>query len=440
MRRTFFHRIVLSAVVFLFVNSSSFSQNGTITGRVQYGKEVLQAATVSLGNKTVFTNYNGEFSFSVQAGNYTLVITHAGYKKVEKKITVKGDRTISFEFEMIPNEQLGEIVVLGSRSNIHRSNLNTAVPVDAFSSTELMQTGQTSLMQMLNFVAPSLRASLQFFIEPITLRGLDPDHTLILLNGSRYGNIAYINRGNPGGALGRGSAGNDLNTIPFSAIEKIEILRDGATAQFGSDATAGVINILLKESTGKTSVNLHLGQQYKGDGENISLGIYHGIDLNKKARLNGSVGQGFLSFSGDMRFRFPTFRAGEYTGTVYKNYPPHATHDDSIRIKLSDDSTIQARGFDRKNAGNSGTTKLTSFGFLMNGAYRIKDNMELFWTGAMNNLTLVFVNQYVNPKTTMWVDTLLFPDGYKSRVRINTWNVSAIAGAKGKIGNEIHWQ
>jgi iron complex outermembrane receptor protein len=109
---------------------------------------------------------------------------------------------------------------------------------------------------------------------------------------------------------------------------------------------------------------------------------------------------------------------------------------------LSDDSTIQARGFDfdRKKAGNSGTTKLASFGFLMNGAYRIKNKMELFWTGAMNNLTLVFVNQYVTPRNTSWVNTLLFPDGYKSRVRINTWNVSAIAGAKGKIGNEIHWE
>ena len=83
--------------------------------------------------------------------------------------------------------------------------------------------------------------------------------------------------------MGRGSVGNDLNTIPFSAIEKVEILRDGASAQYGSDAIAGVVNTRLKESTGKTSVSLHLGQHYKGDGEKFKLGIYHGIDLRNKS-------------------------------------------------------------------------------------------------------------------------------------------------------------
>jgi len=76
-----------------------------------------------------------------------------------------------FEFDMIPVEQLGEVVVLGSRSLVHRSNLNTRVPVDAISSGRLMETGQTSLMQMLNFTAPSLHASQQVFTEPVTLRG-----------------------------------------------------------------------------------------------------------------------------------------------------------------------------------------------------------------------------------------------------------------------------
>ena len=243
-----------------------------IRGSVKYGKEVLQSATVSMGNKTIYTDRNGEFSFSIKPGNYTITVTHAGYKKLEQAVTVEADSTKNFDFDMIPNEQLGEVVVLGSRSLVHRSNLNTPVPVDAFSSAQLQQTGQTSLMQMLNLRAPSLRASIQIANEPITLRGLDPDHTLILLNGVRYNNIAYINPGVPAGQLGRGSVGNDLNTIPFSAIEKVEILRDGASAQYGSDAIAGVIDIRLKESTGKTSVNLHLGQQYKGDGETSYTG------------------------------------------------------------------------------------------------------------------------------------------------------------------------
>ena len=100
-----------------------------------------------------------------------------------------------FQFNMIREEQMGEVVVLGSRSVIQRSNLNTAVPVDRISSKELKQTGQPSLIQMLNFTAPSFNISRQNLSEPVTLRGLGPDHLLILLNGTRYHNLARINSG-----------------------------------------------------------------------------------------------------------------------------------------------------------------------------------------------------------------------------------------------------
>src|SRR4029453_7805983 len=144
----------------------------------------------------------------------------------------------------------------------------------------------------------------------MTLRGLNPDQLLILLNGTRYHNMAYIKADEIRGLLGKGSVSNDLNSIPFSAIEKIEILRDGASAQYGSDAIAGVINIQLKRSTGTPSVQLHTGQYYQGDGENIALGIYHGMALNKKSLPAGR--QGFLNFSADFKYRDHTFRGGKY--------------------------------------------------------------------------------------------------------------------------------
>ncbi len=265
MKRTGLHRVVLSMIVFLFVNSLSYSQVGVLSGKVSDGKKPLQSATVSVGDKNQLTDNKGEFSFSLPPGKHILTITHTSYEKIEQAVTLEPGGTKNFDFTMTPNVQLGEVVVLGSRSTIPRSNLNTPVPVDAFSSAELEQTGQTSLMQMLNFTAPSLNTSLQNSFEPVTLRGLYPDQILILLNGTRYNNSAYINNGVPRGMLGRGSVTNDLNSIPFSAVEKVEILRDGASAQYGSDAVAGVINIRLKESTGKTSVNLHLGQHYEGD-------------------------------------------------------------------------------------------------------------------------------------------------------------------------------
>ena len=429
MRKIYLH-IILSSVIIVLANNVSYSQNGIITGKVKHGTEALQSATVSLGNQTTYTDHKGEFSFSVKPGKYTITATHVSYKKIEQVVTVEAGNTKNIDFVMITNEQLGEVTVFGSRSHVQRSNLNTTVPVDVFSSAQLAQTGQTNLMQMLNFTAPSFNASMQIMTEPVTLRGLDPDHTLILLNGTRYHNMAYMNSGLPRGQLGRGSVGNDLNTIPFPAIEKVEILRDGASAQYGSDAIAGVINTRLKESTGKTSVSLHLGQYYKGDGEKFKLGVYRGFDLKK----------GFLSFSADLNHRNPAFRGGEHKGTVYKNIPVGTSYSDSIWIRAEDDSIIKARGFDRMKASNAGTTKSTSFGFLMNGAYRVSNKTKLFWTGTLNYQALTFENNQILPRNPVAINTLLFPDGFKAIAKPVTWNVSGIVGARGSIGKGIHWE
>jgi iron complex outermembrane recepter protein len=430
MRRIYFH-IILSSAAVLFANTISYTQNGIITGKVKYGIDALQSASVSLGNQTLFTDYKGEVSFSIKPGKYLITATHVGYKKIELAVIVEKGSTKNIDFNMIPDEQVGEIVVVGSRSLVQRSNLNTPVPVDVFSFLRLEQTGQTNLMQMLNFTAPSLNASMQIMTEPVTLRGLDPDHTLILLNGTRYHNIAYMNPGLPRGQLGRGSVGNDLNTIPFSAIENVEILRDGASAQYGSDAIAGVVNARLKESTG-TSVSLHLGQHYKGDGEKFRLGIFHGIDLNKK---------GFLSFSGDILHRNPTFRGGEYKGTVYyPTIPPTYSSQQRDSIIALDNQRIAESGFDRKKASNAGTTKSMSFGFLMNGAYLINTKIRLFWTGTLHYQTLTFPSQHILPRNTAAINTLIFPDGIKAITTPTTWNVSGIGGARGTIGKGIHWK
>ena len=437
MKRKLFHSVPIGLVgIFSVLNVAA--QNGIIKGKVQRSEGILPGATVSMETKVVLTDEKGEFSFPLKAGNYTVIITHAGYKKIVRQVNIEVGKTQTIEFIMTPNDLLGEIVILGSRSLVHRSNLNTPVPVDAFSPAQLSQSGQTSLMQMLNFTAPSLNASLPIANEPVTLRGLNPDQTLILLNGTRYNNIAYINPGIvPIGELGKGSVGNDLNSIPFPAIERIEILRDGASAQYGSDAIAGVINIVLKETTNKTSVNLHLGQQYKGDGENINLGIYHGISLNKKGRLAGQ--RGFLNFSADFHDRYPTYRRGEYKGTVYYEpffYPP--SQRDSIIAE--DNKKIKERGFDRLKASNGGTTQHTSFGILINGAYRIKNETELFWTGELNYRTGILEGPHLVPKIFPVVNTELFPDGFKARVEPNIWNIAAIAGVKGIAGKQIHWQ
>jgi iron complex outermembrane receptor protein len=428
----------LHFIFFTFCFYVSFAQNGIIKGKVKDGETVLQAATVSIAHKSFLTDLAGEFSITISPGTYTLRITHVGYKKIEQPIILHAGETLSFEFNMIRDEQMGEVVVLGSRSGIQRSNLNTAVPVDRISSKELKQTGQPSLIQMLNFAAPSFNTSRQNLSDPVTLRGLGPDHLLILMNGTRYHNLAVINPGAIRGTLGRGSVSNDLNSIPFSAIEKIEILRDGASAQYGSDAIAGVMNIELKKTTGKTFINLHLGQQYKGDGESLVLGINRGIPIGKSLPAGR---QGFLNFSGDFRYRMPTHRGGEYQGTVYYNIPTGATQPVSDSITALDNTKIQQRSFSRKTpVSNDGSIQLTSSGFLINGGYPINSQIELFWTGTVNYRHPVNPGAYRFPKNPSQVNTVLHPDGFKNKFIINTCDISGIAGARGKTNKEWNWE
>jgi|SRR5665213_537772 len=430
MRSIFFYKGILFLLCFcktIFL----FAQDGIIKGRVYNDNEDLPNATVSLNNLKTLTNNSGEFSFTAKPGTYTLTVTYVGYKKAEQPIRIEGGLTKTIDIVLTPNEQMGEVVVVGSRSTIKRINLNTPVPVDAFSANKLLQTNQQGLIQMLNYLVPSFNANRQELIEPVTLRGLDPDDLLILLNGTRYHNSAWLNNGSPASNLGRGSVCNDLNSIPFSAIDKVEILRDGASAQYGSDAIAGVINIRLKESTGKTSIQVHAGQFYEGDGLKVSIGLNSGIRINKK---------GFLNYSADFRHQAPTSRGGEYKGTVYNDYPPNATATDSAWFKAQEDSIMLARGINKKVFVSNNISQLNSSGILINGGYPIGNHSELFLTSAVNCQENRFTGSYRFPNYTSQVNTVLYPDGFKPEVKATNWDVSLIAALKGDTKNRWHWE
>lgn len=407
------------------------AQEAIIKGRVQNDRDVLPAATVRLAGQTMLTNEEGEFSFPVKAGTGTLTITHANYKKSEQIITVNAGETRTVVVVLEPEELLDEVVLVGSRSAGQPGKLTTPVPVDVFSAKQLQQTGQINLTQMLQYLVPSFNASRELLNEPVTLRGLDPQHLLILLNGTRFHNQAWFFGGSLKGELGRGSAGNDLTAIPFSAIEKVEILRDGASALYGSDAIAGVINIRLKEKPGTTSIHLHTGQYDKSDGEKFSLGFHRGFSLGKK---------GFLNLSADYRYQEPAYRGGVYQGTVYTSFPSNASHEDSIRVKAIDDSLIATRGFDRQSVlDNAGTLKSVRAGALMNGTYAMHNHTEVFWTAAYNSRNVWRDAAYRFPKNPGQVNLALYPDGFQAKTKANTIDVSTITGIKGEMKNKIRW-
>ena len=180
------------------------------------------------------------------------------------------------------------IIEVGSRS-VERSRTDTPVPVEVVPVSEIADdSGQLDLGQLLQFTAPSFNSNRQSgsdgsdHVDAATLRGLGPDQVLVLINGKRRhsSSLVYIF-----GTRGRGNVGTDLNTIPVSAIERIEILRDGASAQYGSDAIAGVINIVLKKDAG-LNVLLATGAYTAGDGQNEQVAVNYGMPVGQRGTLN----------------------------------------------------------------------------------------------------------------------------------------------------------
>jgi iron complex outermembrane receptor protein len=196
-----------------------------------------------------------------------------------------------------------ELTVTGTRVE-GRSATDTPAPVDIIDNAAIQSTGAVEIGKVLQLLDPSFNFSQTFvsdgtdIIRPATLRGLGPDQTLVLVNGKRRHQQALLNVQQ---TIGRGSSGYDINTIPVSAIDHIEVLRDGAAAQYGSDAIAGVINIILKDQTNTTDATLEAGQYYAGDGRTFMPAVNTGWKIGSR---------GFLDLTAEYVNRKETNRAG----------------------------------------------------------------------------------------------------------------------------------
>jgi iron complex outermembrane recepter protein len=196
-----------------------------------------------------------------------------------------------------------KISVIGSRLSVRSATESTA-PVDIIGSAELQATGMTETARALQFLVPSFNFPTSSItdgsdaVRPASLRGLSPDHTLVLINGKRRHGSALVHLN---GTMGRGSSNVDLNAIPMSAIKRIEILRDGAAAQYGSDAIAGVINLVLNDNVSGGQISLNGGQTFDGDGEQYKISSSQGIRLGQ---------DGFVNISAEYHHKNKTNRAG----------------------------------------------------------------------------------------------------------------------------------
>ena len=360
-----------------------------------------------------------------------------------------------------------QIVITGSRT-ANRTVANSPVPVDVIGADQINKTGQTETNRVLNQLVPSFNfpspsiADGSDALRPATLRGLSPDQTLVLINGKRRHVSALLNIN---GTVGRGSAAVDLNLIPGLAISRIEVLRDGAAAQYGSDAIAGVINVQLKNAShgGRASVtwgeyvttidnvakvtglqtdalgqpildpadNRYFlantdGERHTHDGAQLTAGVNVGIPLGPR---------GFVNLTGEYHRRQPTNRAGF---DLRPNYiRPTPTTFDSREV-----------GFDRLEF-KFGDPRSRDYNLLLNSGYDITPDWQLYafaTYGHRNALSAANYRQESNSANRDWSTLLpnqsptnanfvpLTPDGFLPLIGTKLRDYAGTIGVRGDLG------
>lgn len=300
------------SAVMLIVVSELAAQTGTVRGRV------TDSTGAGLARVAISVDGSGVRATSGDRGEYVLAGVPAGAQRIrarlighaphEAQIEVPAGGEVRHDFTLSPTPiSMAAIdVVVGSRAR-HSAAEELAVPVDVFTPEQMAQQGTSETSQILQSLSPSVNFPRQSvtdatdIVRPFTLRGLSPDHTLVLLNGWRRHQTAVVNTFAYG--TNAGSSGVDLNAIPSSAIERIEVLRDGAAAQYGSDAIAGVVNLVLREGPFAPFLSATTGRYVVGDYPD------DGTTVNLNGGWSTRVGRGSLALFAEVLNREPTNRA-----------------------------------------------------------------------------------------------------------------------------------
>lgn len=386
-----------------------------IRGRVttEDGAPVPGAIVTILGadtsSRSTLTDENGQYTQTVPLGTYQVQVFVEGTEAAEKTATVELGKQAIVDF-VLAEPQSEVITIVGSRTP--RSQLATPVPVDLITSEVLSESTHTETNQILHTVAPSFNATHLSIvdgtdhIDPASLRGLGPEHVLVLVNGRRLHQTSLVNIYNGG------TVGVDLNAIPTAAIARIEVLRDGAASQYGSDAIAGVINIVLKDTTDLAEVTATTGITGEGDGAQLKTAANYGVKLGEK---------GYLNLSAELLERGATSRSGEYTGPVYSSN------------RELDDQTLAERGLTRddfkmKIGDSAATVAATSF----NLETPLSPNSTFYAFGGLTYRNGRAAGFYRFPFQASQVVPELYPDGFLPEIHTSIDDTSLGAGLRSR--------
>ncbi|MEO6684857.1 MAG: TonB-dependent receptor, partial [Dyadobacter sp.] len=474
-------KILMFLTVTLFT-VASYAQG--IKGKVTDEKSGTGMPGVSIlvqgTNNGTVTDADGTYNLSIAAGSHQMIVSFIGYTTQTIKVNVDGQKELNIIL-VEGASSLDEIVITGSRGG-GRVKTESPVPVDVINIQQMTtQAPQNNLNQILNVVAPSFTSNTTTVadgtdhIDPAQLRGLGPDQVLVLLNGKRRHTSSLVN---VNGTPGRGSVGTDLNAIPAYAIEKIEVLRDGASAQYGSDAIAGVINVKMKEATGKLNMSLY-GAGNVSEGANDHRGGMDGRNLQIDANYGVRLGQkGFINFTASALTRKPTSRADFATGNILNAYnaieyrtlqsggnvgglvnnvaaikqgalgvsylDPATQSSIAAANSIGDlqkvlgadvtDNELAYRGLERKDFNmRVGQSQLKSIQLFANMAIPISENHEFYAFGGYGKRKGNAGGFYRRSNQSRTY-TGLFINGFLPEIHSDVIDASAAAGIRGKLG------
>ena len=400
----------IAAAAAVPVRLGAQESTGTIAGKVTAadGNVPLAGVTVFVTGAATgaLTRNDGSYRITLRPGRYELRVRYIGWTGVHDSVTVVEGQTTTQDFTLTRSPTtLEALAIVGTRGEA-RTVTESPVPIDVLTSADIVSTGRTETNQILQMLAPSFnfpRPSISDgsdHVRPATLRGLGPDQVLVLINGKRRHNSALVN---VNGTVGRGSTGVDLNAIPASMIERIEVLRDGAAAQYGSDAIAGVINIVLKGSeSGEASGTI--GQTAEGDGQVAHFAADAGSVFGQSNYFHVGV---------EYRDRGFTNRAGIDPRAQYFAGDPRNNLPKRVTLRLGDAQTQDVLG-------------------LLNASYTTRGGIELYGFGGASHRDGEAAANWRLPNGNNTVRAL-WPDGFLPLINTNIWDVSGTVGAKGTV-------
>ncbi len=402
---------------------------GTVTGRVTEAGQPLAGASVFISGTQSGTISRGDggYRISLRPGRYEIRARLVGYGVASDSITIVAGGTITQDFTLQKAATtLGAVAVLGTRT-AERTVLDAPAPIDVLSASELQATGRVETAQMIQMIAPSFnfpRATVgdgTDHVRPATLRGLGADQVLVLVNGKRRHVSALVN---VNGTIGRGQAAVDLNAIPASMIDRIEILRDGAAAQYGSDAIAGVINIILKgnapaefsATVGRTQTTLEGNPDLPAATQNFSENLSDGQVLQLTGNYSTDFGgAGFLTLGAEFRDRAPTNRSLPDTRTQYFAGDARNSNAPAINHRQGDADVRDVTGF-------------MNYGRTLSSGAQVYSNIGV---GRRDGEAAGFFRRPLDDRTVR----ALYPDGFLPLITSTIWDYSGTLGMKGDIGS-----